>query len=741
MSDELMKQGLAPYVELFPQTQKGMLEISLPKKVGKARAGVYLFVEIYCVQKGCDCRQVILQVFNDKGKPAACIDFCLDIGNPFAPPILNDSGKQSAAAEGLLEIFIDMLNDAPDWYRGMCRRYRAVRKKVDGFSYKGEPFPKHRPVVEDNDESLPDFETLLQDIVGTLSSSIRGQKNKQVESRQQNLFADDFTDPELSVMAELVDRYRSRDLEDYDDHRERQQQLRGCLYRYESAAEEFAELLIELFIGEDEKEIDAALRLLADALDILRTDLERQRPDAAKQMHHWQMALAGHIFAEGVDFELGAEVTRVLLDSRVEILPELHEANTSRMLAGLEHDGMADFSPEQALDDLLVSLDELEIKSSFELVDALLQMLAIGDATAQVTLCTQLFFADLPLARSAAVLMLFHPHANVRTGVAEFLAQTAGQNFTPESLRRLIVSRNWFPEALRKNLDQAIANARRARIECAPLPQGMKKQVYASAIDGAGAQSLQIVLQQGKSYLSCSIMLKKGFGVADAFLIPFPNKRELNLFLKMMRQEAGGTEVATDYPDRRLCQALADGAGEGKVPSHWLVAIAEQLGSDQWKADPLDARRELAMFRESLQGKGRKMLLEPVRQYALQQSADWPEQQHFAHSWFEDDAEVDRRLEAIFVEDARIDPMEPIIELLDQVIEPRRELWLERLVLTTGWLKAAKRPPVLWEHMFHVAEAVADKSVPLREIPLMIAVAENSVGAFMGRKIEEEDLF
>ena len=741
MPIDFLELGVAAYGEIFPQSRKGLVEFELLHKLGKARAGTYLVVENYCVIKDCDCRKVLLQIYSDKGRSAALLDFPLDIDNPLSEPALLDSVKQSAAAEDLLEAFVEALNGDPDWYKGMCRRYRAVRKRIDGCAYQGPPFPKPQPVSLDEDDFWPDFETLLQEVSGQLSANVRSSKKRTADSKQQNLFAEDVSDFELSTMAALVDKYRRRGSEGYDDHRERQQPLRSLLSRDEAAAEELLEILIARFDAEDEEGIDAALRVLADVLELLRTDLERRRADAVEQMTGWQLAVARQIFAEGVDFELGAEVTRVLLNSRVEILPELHAANSSRMLAGLEHDDMADFSPEQGLNDLFAQLDDLEIHSSFELVDALLQMLAIGNADVQVALCTHLFYADLPLARGAAGLMLFHPHAPVRAGVAEFLAQAEGAAFTPEALRRLIVSRNWFPEVLRKQIDQAIANARRARVDCAPLAQQGKKTVYATAIDGAGAQSLQIVLPQGKGYLSCSIMLKKGGGVADAFILPLPNKRELNRFLQMVRHDAGGIEVSSDYPDRRICQALADGAGAGQVPSHWLVAIAELLGCDQWKALQLDPRQELALLREGMTGKDRKLLLDPVRQYALQQSAHWPENQPFADSWFEDDVEVDRRLEPLLFTGARIDPMTPIIELLDNVLEPRRDVWLERLVLTTGWLKNAKKPPVPWEQMFHVSEAVADYSVPLREIPLLIAIAEHSIGAFMGRTLEAEGRF
>jgi len=47
-----------------------------------------------------------------------------------------------------------------------------------------------------------------------------------------------------------------------------------------------------------------------------------------------------------------------------------------------------------------------------------------------------------------------------------------------------------------------------------------------------------------------------------------------------------------------------------------------------------------------------------------------------------------------------------------------------------------KKPPLPWHRMFHVAEALADLSLPLKEIPLMQSVAELSLAAYFGRRGE-----
>jgi hypothetical protein len=271
-------------------------------------------------------------------------------------------------------------------------------------------------------------------------------------------------------------------------------------------------------------------------------------------------------------------------------------------------------------------------------------------------------------------------------------------------------------------------------VECAPLPKRVALSVFASAVDGAMAQTFQALLPEGKSFLCCSMMPKKGSGVADAFLVPLFGRRERNQLLDMLRQEAGAIESSADYLDRRVCQAIADGAEQGKVPPHWLVAIAERLGRDQWKAIPLDLSTELADLRSELKRRGGRFVTERYRLQALEASEAWPEEQPFAWSWFEDDAEVDTVVQKALGKKRHLDPEPCLTVILERILQPRRAQWLERLVLTALWLKSARKPPVPWEQMYYVAEAVADEQVLLEEIPLMVSIAWHSFGAFMGRQ-------
>lgn len=744
MSDSGDYPGMVPYPVIFPDADDEVFSLVLPRKIGKAKAGTYHFLEAYCVDEGCDCRRNSIFVLNDKGKIAAVIDFGFDPGEPLAGPFLNDIHQQTAAADDLLEIFVDLVNQNPGWVKGMHDRYRKVRKWADGRTYRGKPFPRPErtarvatPPPELGDEEVAGFLELLEAAAKGRRSADRGKKAGW--KRQEEPFGGDSDD--TSGMAGFTERYlRMKDGERFADNRGLQNDLRRYLLDHARAGDELAALLPRLLprSPKDEDRFEAALRLLAEALEILRVELERRRPDAEQRMAQWQEALARHVFVAGAEDELCTVVTHALLQARIEILPVLHEASTERMLAeGKKDPELFNRSPEESLKELFQSFEDMNLDSPFELFDAFLQSMAVGAADMQILLCAAMLDAENPLIRETAALMLFHPQAEVREGVAQNLAAVDGRQITPAALRRLIIARNWFPEALRGHIDQAIAGARKARVDCAPIPKRVTLTVHASGVDGAGAQSFQVIVPAGKGFVSCSILLKLGVGVADAFLISLEGKRELKEFLALLQREAGGVESSAAYLDTRLCQTLAEGARQGNVPSHWLVAIAERLGRDQWRAIPADCRRELAALRAELEAREARQLSDRVRQQALEDSFDWPTNESFAYSWFEDDAVVDQEIEALMGKrKTRGDPRVLTGALLDGLLQKRRDAWLDRLTLTTLWLRSLKKPPIPWPHMFHVAEALADEKIPLGDIPLMEAIASATLGAHMARMAE-----
>jgi hypothetical protein len=723
--------SLQPYSIIFPEKEEPVMALQLDRKSGKIPKGAYGFIEFYCTDPGCDCRRTSLFVLNDKMQQKAVISMGFDPDDDLVGPFLDDVHQQSPYAGQLLDIFVELINEHPEFLDAMHRHYREVRTLVEGKKYRGRPFPKpgsFERCVTEPPEMPGGFMEIMKAMGATgvmETPQPKGRKGKPELSNGIRSFADRY--------------YVTRNQSHFDLQHSLQDELRRYLLDHDTFALEIAALLVELCRAPvDDDRIDAALQVLIDILEILRVELERGRSGCQERMERLQNTLAQKIYVECGETNLCAAVSHVLLQSRVELLPVLHDANSQRLLLDAHSAGLRDTAPEEIMDGLFKSFEDLGVNSPFELLENLLQLLALGNPEMQTSLCGEMLHAESALVRDAAALMILHPSPDVRQGVARLLAEDSSR-ITPETLRRLIITRNWFPDEIRTAIDQAVSNARRARVECAPLPKFSDAVVYASPVDGAFAQSFQVVVPDGKAHVSCSVLLKQGSGVADSFVVSLPDKKVLKSFLDTMKAEGAFIESSPEYLNQRVCHGLADGAALGKAPNFWLAHVAEVLGKDQWKALAFDARDELVRMRAELERKAPELLTDKSRRKALRDSAEWCDEHHFAASWFEDDAEVDKVIATVLKKkritmDAEWSAVQAIIK---SILEKRRKTWLERLTLNALWLKSSKKAPLPWHQMFHLAEVVSETSFPLSEIPLMESIAIQSLGAYFSRREDE----
>lgn len=724
--------SLQPYSLIFPNKNEPVMALQLDRKTGKIPKGAYGFIEFYCTDKGCDCRRTTLFVLNEKMQQKAVISMGFDPDDDLAGPFLDNFHQQSPYAGQLLDIFVELINGNPEFLEAMHRHYREVRTKVEGKKYRGKPFPESG-TFELYVTKPPELPGKFMDIMQAMEAAGTAKITRRSNKKDARISTDGIRS--------FADRYyATHNQSRFDVHNAIQDELRRYILDHDTFALEISALLVEQFSNssDDDDRIDAAMRVLSDILEILRVELECGRPGSSERIEHLQNTLAQKVYVECGDTNLRAAVSHVLLQSRVELLPVLHDANSQRLLLDAHSTGLRDSPPEEIMNGLFKSIEEMGVNSPFEALENLLQILALGDPEMQTTLCGEMLRADSTLVRDAASLMILHPMPDVRKGVSRLLSADSS-NITPETLRRLIITRNWFPEEIRKNIDQAITSARRGRVECASLPKSLAATIYASPVDGAFAQSFQVIVPDGKGHISCAVLLKHGTGVADAFVIPLPTKNELNNFLDMMKQEGAFIESSPEYLDQRVCHGLAEGAALGNAPNFWLAHVAEMLGKDQWKAVSFDARRELALMRAELESKTPELLTDKSRRKALKGSTEWCGEHHFADSWFEDDAEVDKVIAAVFKKKRNKTDAEwsAVYAIIESILEKRRKTWLERLALNSLWLKSSKKPPLPWHQMFHLADAVADSTLPLAEIPLMESIAVQSLGAYLSRREDE----
>lgn len=728
---------MEPFYLIVPEAEDPVMTLVLNEKRGRIPKGRYGFVEYYCTERGCDCRRVLLLVFNEKQKSKAVINFGFDQHGPMAGPYLDTSNKQSPYAADLLQFFVDSLNNNGQWLERMYRQYRQVRERVEGSPYRGKPFPK--PGALQYQATHPDLEAEMVESLKQLRAASKPGAHvvKRKKPGRSAACRPGAADAGTVSMEYFVDRYlqlpRSGSIGPLISLRA---ELSCYLLENNNAGDELAALLPSLYTESPEDgRLQAAMRLLYDVLDFWRVEVAEGQPGAERQMEALQTALARRVYLEAENMELAAMVTSMVVQSGAEVLPVLRMANSRMIEEQAENTPFPDTSGEEVLTGIARSIEGMGITSPFDGVQALVELFMLNEAELQLAILSELLEAPNPLLREIAALMLFSPEPEVRLGVSRLLAMAEGQLTTSDTLRRLIVSRNWFPEEIRKQLDQAISNARKARIECAPLPKTPAMTVYASPMDGSGAQSFQVVVQEGKSYLSGSILIKQGRGVTDAFVVTLQSKRDHRHFLDLLSREGFFLESSPEYLDRRICQALGDGVASGTAPNHWLVRIAELLGRDRWNAAPFDIEAELAQMREKLAARHPVLLDETEHRAALEESAEWHQFEPIFSSWFEDDDEAQAVIEATRGNRKSVDATVAQNRILG-LLEERRDIWLERLLIDSIWLDSCKRAPLSSSHVFHVALAVADDRIRLKDIPFMRNIARLTYEAYKDNKRE-----
>ena len=155
------------------------------------------------------------------------------------------------------------------------------------------------------------------------------------------------------------------------------------------------------------------------------------------------------------------------------------------------------------------------------------------------------------------------------------------------------------------------------------------------------------------------------------------------------------------------------------------------MGGEYWKSETLPVGATIAELRADDPD-----AFTPARiQEVLSKARDWPDYFTFAASWFEDDARVDAVLRESVGPVRDWLPRLPVAiqAVVVKVLEPKRDVWAERLLWMALWAKAAEnRAPRPWQEFLILAEAL-QQDRPLDQIPLMNAIALRTVQSALGR--------
>ena len=464
--------------------------------------------------------------------------------------------------------------------------------------------------------------------------------------------------------------------------------------------------------GKDETLAFGYLFLLQGLLEHLRYRTDSGYADAAKLIADFQAEVAAQAESGRIDGHVLAFVGGALHQSKIPASPELAAASAKQPVEDAE-DGPLPADVHAALAGMLEACGG----DPFALVGALAEFGHAMPGETRGALAGALALAGASDARSAAVLFLLDADPTVRRVVAETLAQVAPA-LSPTEVRRLIAMRNWRPETERAAVDVILRKARASGTDCGQWEASGVASIFASAIDGAGAQGFFLISPAGRKQRLSSILTKGG--LLDAWSAEPETRRQIEASLASAGMGAPVLPVSRAYLDRVVRHHLALSAEQGNPPPLGLLQVAETIGGADWQPARMDLGETLAeLFAEIPEAMQGAPAVKPV----LRNSGELADLGIVAQSWFEDDPEVAQTIaRARGGSGAKL-----ATYLLQSVIAGRRDKWAERLLHTALWMhEAPAEDDLCWRELTIVAKALADGR-DMTEIGLMRDIAARTV--------------
>ena len=469
----------------------------------------------------------------------------------------------------------------------------------------------------------------------------------------------------------------------------------------------------------NESLVQGYLYLLATGLELLRYQIDRGyewAEDLIAEVKDLVLALARDGKISG---SLLARILNAFREVRLDVGGEL----TSTLGELTKEEGIEATNLDPAeFDELFTDMVQAFGENEFDLYDGMAEFSLPMPTDFREVMTAVLVSSSLECLRDTATLSLLDPSPEVRRSTCRALEGTASPStMSPVSLRRMIAIRNWLPEDERHHLDSAIRRARRNGVECAPWPPNAKAEIYASAVDGAGAQSVVAVTGSGRKHRILNLLVKQGVGVADTWCLRDQSKSDVASFMTNVRGAIFVLSVTPDLVETIVCHNLAVGGANGSTPPVELIDFVESLGLANAQPRPMTVENLLALMEPDV----KPALFEPEAvEDALDASADWPYILPFGESWFEDDPDV----RALLQKKRRLGRAAKINLIVDEILETRRTKWAERFSWMALWAKHASQRLGPW-HEFLVLAREIQQGRPLRSIPIMRAIGEQTLEA------------
>jgi hypothetical protein len=460
-------------------------------------------------------------------------------------------------------------------------------------------------------------------------------------------------------------------------------------------------------------------RLLSQALEEVRYDVERNRKDAIAYLADLRQYLLDAGKRPDIDPDAFFFVLQQFAAAKVDIGDGLRDLG-EQILEERAVISSADEAPSflevaKELKGIAKALNDDPFAIHRELFEFAQTLPADARAMLAATVLEQ---TDTPALRDAALGWLLDDAAEVRRIVAQALEKLAASN-SGTMLRRMIAMRNWVPEADRPALDRAI-KASQKKVACAGWPSAKVLEVYASGFDGSGAQSVFVIAAQGRKRTFAALLFKQDMGVRDAWANRDATQAEVNATLEAMAMQMDLSRVPLEYAANAIRHFLGVNAQTGIMPPFGLLEVAEVAGLTDVnpKFQPVDA-----LLSSLCAGIAPERTTPRATADALKTSASWGKYQPVSWSWFEESDEADAILARGGLSKAKRKAA-----LLAMPLQKRRRWWATLFAWTAYTMKHVQGASG-WEDYVLVARELLGER-PLDEFGIMNKIADATVANY-----------
>ncbi|MBF0136123.1 MAG: hypothetical protein H7833_17740 [Magnetococcus sp. DMHC-1] len=470
----------------------------------------------------------------------------------------------------------------------------------------------------------------------------------------------------------------------------------------------------------DDPTLEAWFMILGFHLEQIRYGMERNFTWAMQLIATFQTEAARMAREESLSPMLLNAVISSLHEARLQPAPELLDVYESVMEKAVPTQLPTAREMQGILDSIFADADD----DVFQVHAQMDHMLRMAPPEMQTVLVQELERLQRPTITEALALFVVHPQAVLRQIARDSLLRISA-GITPDTLRRLIVLRNWIPPAERPPLDQTIRTARQRGVPCAQWPGGESVvNRYALTMDGGGAMGFFLLSRTARQQRLSSVLAKSRVGILDAWSGEALSQSTMRRQVRDQITAEGFQTVSALFPTLVVKHHLQVGLEQGQTPPAGLLQVAETVAATDWQPDPVNLAEWLQTIRDAAH-----MQKNTTDKAIIQSSHIWSREVDIVQSWYMESQALVDYLHAHRHER----PATLRAGIIKEFFEPARQEWAERFAWTALWLHEQppgknRQPPPLAAH-FALLGQILLQEYPLARIPFMELMAIRTIEA------------